>query len=261
MHQDPFQSPNPADQDLGQAKAQAPKLLAIVGSPHGKGGATYRLVEAIANAAEMEGATTRILHLDQFSIGYCTACWTCLTKGECRQNDDMAGLRRLMMASDLLVWGSPTYFGTVTAQMKAFIDRLLPFGHRPPFTGKYAAVTSPSAGAWETDTTRYMGRVLDLLGAQVVGEVPAVFARASYKDQIPFAQAQAQRVGKELVHAWREQREYPLTWERLHFQRFMGQLIWESRDFMEADFDYWTEKGWMRPEGGAQPYSNTKRLR
>ncbi len=262
MHQDEPQDldPNPAT-DPVRIETQAPKLLGIVGSPHGRGGATYRLVEAVANAAEMEGATTRILHLDQYAIGYCTACWTCLEKGECSQNDDMSELRRMMLASDLLVWGSPTYFGTVTAQMKTFIDRLLPFGHRPPLTGKYAVAVSPSAGAWETDTARYMARVLDLLGAQVVGEVAAIFSRASYKDQVPFAQEQAQRMGKELVQAWREGRQYPLTWEKLHFQRFMGQLIWESRDFMKADLAYWTEKGWMKEEGGAQPYSKTQRLR
>lgn len=245
----------------GLNPTRVPKLVAMVGSPHGKGGATYRLVETLAGAAEAEGAATRILHLDQYSIGYCLACWTCLERGECRQGDDMAELRRLMEAADLLVWGSPTYFGTVTAQMKTFIDRLLPFGHRPPFAGKYAAVVSPSAGAWETDTTRYMARILTVLGADVVGEVSAIFSRASYRDQLPLAQEQAERVGTDLIRAWREGRRYPLTSEKLHFQRFMGQLIWESRDFMKADSDYWTEKGWMKAEGGVQPYMETRKLK
>ena len=237
-----------------------PKLVAIVGSPHGKGGATYRLAETLADAAESAGALTHIVHLDEYEIKYCLACWTCLEQGECRQGDDMAGLRRLMMDADLLAWGSPTYFGTVTAQMKTFIDRLLPFGHRPPFAGKYAAVISPSAGAWETDTTRYLARIMTLLGASVVGEVSAIFSRTAFREQIPLAQEQARQVGIDLVRAWREKRQYPLTWEQLHFQRFMGQLIWESRDFMKADFKYWMEKGWMKAEGGAQPFSGTKRL-
>lgn len=47
----------------------------------------------------------------------CNACYR--NGGNCVQKDDMAEIREKMLAVDVIVWTSPIYFYTMTAQMEA----------------------------------------------------------------------------------------------------------------------------------------------
>ena len=47
----------------------------------------------------------------------CNACYR--NGGNCVQKDDMAEIREKMLAADVIVWASPIYFYTMTAQMEA----------------------------------------------------------------------------------------------------------------------------------------------
>ena len=45
---------------------------------------------------------------------------------KCFQNDDMTNLIEKVLSSDVIVFATPVYFYTMSAQMKVFIDRLTP---------------------------------------------------------------------------------------------------------------------------------------
>ena len=114
------------------------RILGIVCSPR-EGGNTEILVrEALAVAREV-GAQTELVSVIGKNIAPCDACGTCGKTGVCHIQDDMQSLYKQLEAADAILFGSPVYFGTVSAQAKAIMDRtfsLLP-GRR--LKGKVAA--------------------------------------------------------------------------------------------------------------------------
>lgn len=102
------------------------KLIAINGSPR-KGGNTEALLEAVIAPVRQAGIETELIQIGGKGIKGCLGCYTCQKRKDsrCSQNDDMlnACLEKVI-AADALLLGSPTYFTDVTADMKAFIDRV-----------------------------------------------------------------------------------------------------------------------------------------
>ena len=58
----------------------------------------------------------------------CTGCGSCgmRTPGACVVKDDMQGILRALVASDLLVLATPVRFGSYCAQLKKVVDRFQP---------------------------------------------------------------------------------------------------------------------------------------
>ncbi len=99
------------------------KIAAFVGSPRSDG-VTDALVREVLRGAEDEGADTSLFHIGLLHIQGCHACLKCREKGMCVLDDDMTPLFEHLRKSDALVLGTPIYFYYMTAQMKAFTDRL-----------------------------------------------------------------------------------------------------------------------------------------
>ncbi len=54
----------------------------------------------------------------------CKGCLeTCHTKGKCFQDDDFEKMKNAMLAADGIILASPNYVFSVSAHMKAFLDR------------------------------------------------------------------------------------------------------------------------------------------
>ena len=104
------------------------KILAFNGSPRGTDSNTDRILLPFLEGAREAGAETETVYLKGKQINYCVGCFTCWTKtpGVCIHKDDMPGLLEKMRPADVLVYASPLYVYTVTAQMKAFLDRTIP---------------------------------------------------------------------------------------------------------------------------------------
>lgn len=101
------------------------KVLVIHASPRAKGNSDL-LCDAFIRGAEESGHSAEKISLREKEIHPCRACYACFKTGHCVQNDDMAGILQKVEAADVLVLASPTYFLTMSGQMKVFIDRLLP---------------------------------------------------------------------------------------------------------------------------------------
>ncbi|MDD2439489.1 MAG: flavodoxin family protein [Methanosarcinaceae archaeon] len=57
----------------------------------------------------------------------CRGCYTCVeTKGGCVIQDDMHILYQKIIAADALVFATPIYWWSITAQLKTFVDRFCP---------------------------------------------------------------------------------------------------------------------------------------
>jgi multimeric flavodoxin WrbA len=105
------------------------KALAINGSPRKKWNTATLLAKALEGAASV-GAETELVHLYDLNYKGCTSCFACKLKGgdsygKCAMNDGLTPLLAKVADTDLLLLGSPIYFGTVTGEMRSFMERLL----------------------------------------------------------------------------------------------------------------------------------------
>lgn len=98
------------------------KVLGIGGSPR-KGGNTDTLLARFVEGCQSLGAEVKSLSACALKINICTHCDACYETGACRVKDDMQIVCREMESADRIVLASPLHFMTVTAQMKALIDR------------------------------------------------------------------------------------------------------------------------------------------
>lgn len=98
-------------------------VIGIVGSPR-KGGNTTVLVQAALDGAAAMGAQTRMIHVNDLQVRGCQACEQCKTTGKCATRDDMDAVYAAVEGADAVIFASPIYMGTVTAQLKLALDRM-----------------------------------------------------------------------------------------------------------------------------------------
>jgi multimeric flavodoxin WrbA len=98
------------------------RVIGISGSPRENGNTDIIVKEAL-EGARLAGATVEFIGLSGKCIEGCRACPSCGEGGKCIIDDDMQAIYPKLTASDAVIIGSPIYFGMITAQTKAFIDR------------------------------------------------------------------------------------------------------------------------------------------
>jgi len=121
------------------------RALGFVGSPR-KHGNTHLLVAKILEGAQAEGATTEIVFLSDLVIRECDGCLVCWKGKPCPKQDDMNVLYPQIIASDLIVFGTPVYWYGPTALMKGLIDRFVYFNcpeNRAKIRNKLALLAIP----------------------------------------------------------------------------------------------------------------------
>jgi len=102
------------------------KALSISGSPR-KNGNTARILSEIEQGLKDQGYKTKHITLPESNIKYCQGEKSCSKTGICIHDDDVAMIVDEIYSSQLVVIASPSYWGDVTAQMKTFIDRCIPY--------------------------------------------------------------------------------------------------------------------------------------
>lgn len=118
------------------------KVLLINGSPHQLGNTFLALNEA-AKALNEQGIETEIVWIGTKPVRGCIGCGTCATQadGHCVFGDDICNsVIDKMNASDGLIVGSPTYYGTPTGPVLSLIHRMLYAGAQ--VQGKPAAAVA-----------------------------------------------------------------------------------------------------------------------
>ncbi|MBN1678052.1 MAG: flavodoxin family protein [Candidatus Thermoplasmatota archaeon] len=122
------------------------KVVAVNGSPRKKGN-TQDILEAAAGELGPQGIEVEFVSLAENVVRPCTGCERCYKKAwDCPIEDDgVAVLRKMASANGLLV-ASPVYFGGVTAQLKALIDRSVMAYTDTEFKDKVAGGLSVGGG-------------------------------------------------------------------------------------------------------------------
>ncbi|MGM0213070.1 flavodoxin family protein [Enterococcus sp. AZ109] len=99
------------------------RILVLVGSGTPRG-STMQLTDAFIAGAEEAGHQVKKIFLGNKQIEGCRGCNFCQRSGGCVIKDDMQKLYPLFEESDVLVFASPLFFWTISARIKAFIERL-----------------------------------------------------------------------------------------------------------------------------------------
>lgn len=99
------------------------KILILSGSPR-RGGNSDLLCDQFLKGTADAGHEVEKIFLAEKKIGYCRACYYCKNhSGKCVIADDMGEILDKLQAADVIVMASPVYFYSISAQMKAVIDR------------------------------------------------------------------------------------------------------------------------------------------
>ena len=100
-------------------------IVGLNGSSNTNGNTKF-LINKVLEEAKILGAEIKIIEIGEImeylDKAFCNAC-TNPCSGICYKDTSLTEVFELMERADALVLGSPSYFGTVSGQMKAFFDK------------------------------------------------------------------------------------------------------------------------------------------
>ena len=106
------------------------KIVGISCSPRKGKGTKHALETCLQAAKEAEPEVeTLLIDLSEMKMNGCIACGKCMKVLECSQEDDFVKMIPILSDPALagLVVATPVYFGSMTSQCKAFLDRCVMF--------------------------------------------------------------------------------------------------------------------------------------
>lgn len=112
------------------------KIAAIHGSPR-KNQNSDTLLAAVIEGMAGEQHQISHIYVAHEDIKPCTACNACLKQAGCVIQDDMQRAYEILDEADIVLTATPVYFHSVTAQLKAFVDRT-----QALWAGKYVLHTN-----------------------------------------------------------------------------------------------------------------------
>ena len=129
------------------------KIVVITGSPH-KNGTSNLLAEEFIKGAKEKGHEIYRFDSAFKKVLPCIGCEKCeCGKNQCIFKDDMIGLYPKIIEADIIVYSTPLYYHSFSAQIKAVIDRYHGIDNLICGVPKKAVlmVTAANPNAWVTD--------------------------------------------------------------------------------------------------------------
>ena len=152
------------------------KVLVLCGSPH-KNGTTNALADAFIEGVGSEHTVEKV-HVAKMKITPCLGCNYCKNNNDtCVHKDDMVDLAEQILAANVLVFVSPLYYFSFTAQLKAVIDRFYMVNKKLIAQKKKCILLSAGADKddWAMDGIRATyATMLRYLGWTSLGDVCAL---------------------------------------------------------------------------------------
>lgn len=152
------------------------KIFAYVGSNKKNNSNTMRIVQKLIDNISYvykENVEYKIYSAADVNIIECQGCNSCFLTGKCslEDKDDMKKIKKEILDSDVIIWGSPSYAHNVSSSMKKLIDRLASLLHHMAFCGKMAMVVTSSTGTGNDKIERYLKDMFIYFGAYYIGAV------------------------------------------------------------------------------------------
>lgn len=132
------------------------KVLIINASPRSKG-LISQMLAIMGEEARLSGAEVEEVIVNRLLIRPCIGCMNCRSRGFCSlPEDDAQRTLKKIEAADILIIGSPCYWGNMNGYLKVLFDRIV-YGligestkgmPTPKHKGKSAAIVTTSSTAW-----------------------------------------------------------------------------------------------------------------
>lgn len=183
-----------------KSKTDKMKIVVLTGSPRKNGNSAY-LAEQFIKGAEEKGHEVFRFDCAFKQVEPCRACNRCGMDGPCIFNDDFQELRPRLIEADMVVFATPMYYFSISAQMKRVIDRFYAINGQIKGAHKKAAFLMTYA-----DTARkeaepmlvHYHTLMDYLGWTSVGEVVAAGVWTAGSVRNTDYPQQAYRLGRSL---------------------------------------------------------------
>lgn len=169
------------------------KVLGISGSPR-RGGNSELLLDSFLEGARSCGGSVKRIIINDLRFKPCQEYLACRTDGACILKDDMRLVYKLFDEADIVVISSPVYFGGITAQLKAMIDRFQPLWvkkeilKKPPLIpkdrrGVFLCVSASGKIEFFKHARKDVRILFSLLGIKYSGEIycPGVEGKGDIK--------------------------------------------------------------------------------
>ena len=144
------------------------KVLVLHGSPR-RGGDSDTLVGRLLDGLKEAGRPEVVeFYANELHIRPCQGCLACNRPPDyaCAIQDDMQAITSAFAEADLVVFSTPMYWGYMTAQLKAVVDRMEAIAHEKYFKGKVIVLVATYRHHVES-TVAFFHRVFPYFGADV----------------------------------------------------------------------------------------------
>ena len=106
------------------------KVLALLGAGNKRRNTATMLQSAFDGAMSVEGAEGELICLYDLNFRGCYGCHSCKLKdekrlGRCATRDDLTSVLEKAVDADVLLIGSPIYYGNITGETRSFLERYL----------------------------------------------------------------------------------------------------------------------------------------
>jgi multimeric flavodoxin WrbA len=148
------------------------KITVMTGSPH-KQGSSNLLAEQFIKGAEESGAEVFRFDTAFKDVSPCLGCDKCDPSFQCFRKDDIEELKPHLFASDIIVFVTPIYFFSMSAQLKIALDRWYAFGSQLAGGGKKTVLMAVSHSGNEVAqalVAQYQG-IISYMGWQDAGQL------------------------------------------------------------------------------------------
>lgn len=148
-------------------------IVALNGS-HNKNGDTAYLLNTVLEECRKEGAECELISIhdaiNSARIPFCTACQTPCQKA-CYKGTMLDETFDKVAHADFVIFGSPVYFGSMSAQMKAFFDKTRAQRSAKAWLGKPMAAVSVGATKYggQERTIDHIQSAALVSGMQIIG--------------------------------------------------------------------------------------------
>lgn len=212
------------------------KALFINGSPR-KNGNTAKLLQRAMEGARDAGAEVEMVNLYDHSLNYkgCMSCFACKIrggrKGVCSFKDDLLPILEKAVDADVLVCGTPVYCSYPSANLRAFMERLIfpavnysdfmhPIVNKPKRSATIITMNCPNERMYQDNAYDILmdvnGRSLGMFGPTELfysfdtyqfndysrydaAQIPSEHKKQMHETQFPKDMERAYELGKRLV--------------------------------------------------------------
>ncbi len=155
------------------------KVVALNGSPNKSGNIEF-LLKHITDILDENGFDTEIVNVQEAlmsaKVPFCVCCSNPCNKN-CYENTYLAEVLSKMAQADCIIFGSPVYFGSMSAQLKALFDKTRDLRGKKALIGKLgcAVVCGASKFGGQETTMRAIHDAMLVDGMTIIGSSSAEF--------------------------------------------------------------------------------------